>query len=95
MTFNEDIIIEPIITEKTNLIRENGKFSFRVDARANKIQVVRAIEKLFEVKPIACNIMNVKPKPRRQRYKSGRTSSWKKAIVTLKKGDTIPIFEGV
>ena len=91
----DDIIIEPLLTEKTNLQRERNKYAFHVDARANKLQVMRALEELFEVHPVSCNIMNVKGKPKRVRYKAGRTALWKKAIVTLPEGETIPVFEGV
>ncbi|MEW5816801.1 MAG: 50S ribosomal protein L23 [Spirochaetota bacterium] len=98
---SEQIIIEPVLTEKTNSLREKEKrqYVFRVDTRANKIQIMQAVKELFSVNPVACNIMNVKPKPRTSRsksgYKRGRTSSWKKAIVTLKTGEKIDIFEGV
>jgi large subunit ribosomal protein L23 len=86
-----EVIIEPIVTEKSNLAREKGKYSFRVDARANKIQVMR---KLFGVHPVACNILKVKGKPKRVRAQPGYTAGWKKAIVTLRPGEVIQIFEG-
>jgi len=95
MQFSEDIIIEPVVTEKSNTMRESNKYTFKVDARANKKQIKKAIEDVFEVKPVKCNIINRKGKPKRVRYKIGYTSSWKKAIITLKQGDTIRIFEGV
>ena len=94
MKYSEDIIIEPIVTEKSNTLKETNKYTFRVDARANKLQVIRAIESVFEVKPINCRIINVKGKPKRVRYKKGYTSQWKKAIVTLASGQTIQSFEG-
>ena len=90
-----DIIIEPVLTEKTNDLREMNQYVFRVDPRANKIQISRAIQDLFSVTPVACNVVNVKGKPRRVKYREGKTSSWKKAIVTLKDGDSIAMFEGV
>jgi large subunit ribosomal protein L23 len=89
-----ELIIEPIVTEKSNLAREKGKYSFRVDARANKIQVMQAVRVLFGVHPVACNIVNVKRKPKRVRYQPGYTASWKKAIVTLRPGEVIQVFEG-
>ncbi|AFG36657.1 50S ribosomal protein L23 [Spirochaeta africana] len=92
---SKEVIIEPILTEKTNDLREKNQFVFRVDARANKIEVIQAVQSIFNVTPIGCNIINVKGKPRRVRYQVGRTPSWKKAIVTLKSGDSIPLFEGV
>lgn len=88
------VIIEPIVTEKSNLAREKGKYSFRVDARANKIQVMQAVRALFGVHPVACRIINVKRKPKRVRYQPGYTASWKKAIVTLRPGEAIQVFEG-
>ena len=91
----EDIIIEPILTEKSNTLRERKKFAFKVDQRANKIQIKQAVERLFNVHPIGCNIVIVKSKPKKVRYKLGRTASWKKAIVTLPAEETISIFEGV
>lgn len=90
----DQVIIEPIVTEKSNLSREKGKYSFRVDARANKIQVMQAVRSQFGVHPVACNIMKVKGKPKRVRYQPGYTAGWKKAIVTLRSGEVIQIFEG-
>ncbi len=94
------VILEPVVTEKTNALREgaNRKYVFCVDVKANKIMVMQAVKELFSVKPVACNIINVKRKTRtvrsRSGYKSGHTSEWKKAIVTLSAGDSIDIFEG-
>jgi large subunit ribosomal protein L23 len=90
----ESILIEPVLSEKTNVLREEGQYVFRVDPRATKTQVKEAVTRLFEVHPIKCTIMNVKGKPKRLRYRSGYTSSWKKAIVRLAKGETIKAFEG-
>lgn len=90
----DQIIIAPIITEKSSAQREIGKFSFIVDKRANKIQIEDAVKTLFSVTPVACNVVNVKGKPKRLRQAAGMTSSWKKAVITLKEGDTISIFEG-
>ncbi len=90
----DQIIIEPILTEKSNGQREEGVYTFRVDARANKILVKEAVKGLFNVHPVDCRIVNVKSKPKRQRYKIGRTATWKKAIVTLAEGEKISVFEG-
>jgi len=96
----EKIIIAPVLTEKTNAMREAKvkKYTFRVDSRANKLEVMQAVKELFAVKPLSCNIVTVKPKPRSSRSRaalhSGRTSSWKKAIITLKGTDKIDVFEG-
>ncbi len=91
----DQIIIEPLLTEKTNLLREQNQYAFRVDFRANKLQINAAIRELFGVSPVACNVVNVKGKPKRVRAKIGYTSRWKKAVVTLAPGDKIGIFEGV
>ncbi len=90
----DQIIIEPLLTEKTTRMREAHTYAFRVDARSNKLEVKRALETMFGVHPLDCRIMNVKGKPKRVRYRKGYTSRWKKAIVTLPPGETIGIFEG-
>jgi len=91
----EKIIIAPVITEKTNRFKEVKKYAFRVDPRANKIMVMKALRELYNVHCLSCKIINVKAKPKRQRYRQeGCTSTWKKAIVTLPFNETIPIFEG-
>ena len=90
----DEIVISPLLTEKSNRLREIHKYAFRVDRRANKIQIQAAIEEMFAVHPISCRIVNVKRKPKRVRYRKGYTSTWKKAIVTLPPNETIGIFEG-
>ena len=97
----DSIIIEPVLTEKTNSLRENdkNKYVFKVDQRSNKMQIMKAVHELFSVNPLNCRIINVKQKPRMARTRSGfrrgHTATWKKAIVTLPKGEKIDIFEGV
>lgn len=90
----DQVIIAPVVTEKTNILRERGTYVFRVDARANKPQVMMAVRQLFNVHPVGCNVLIVKGKPKRQRYKLGITAKWKKAIVTLRPGEKIAQFEG-
>jgi len=90
----ESILIEPVLSEKSNQMRESGKFVFKVDPRADKEIIMEAVRRLFKVNPINCRVINVTSKPKRQRGHLGRTAEWKKAIVTLKKGETIRIFEG-
>lgn len=90
----DQIIIEPLLTEKTTRMRDEQTYAFRVDPRANKLQIKQAVETLFDVHPTDCRILNVKGKPKRVRYRQGYTSSWKKAIVTLPPGESIGIFEG-
>lgn len=96
MLRDDQIIIRPHVTEKANRLREKeNKYVFIIHKNANKIMVKDAVRRLFNVEPLAVNIVNIRGKKRRVRYKYGYTSSYKKAIVTLKKGDKISIFEGV
>ena len=90
-----DIIIHPIVTEKSTGLQAMGKYCFKVDKRANKKEIMRAVREIFGVQPVSCNIINARGKAKRVRYKLGFTSSWKKAIVTLKKGEKIELLEGV
>ena len=97
----DQIIIEPVLTEKSNVMREaeQRKYTFKVDARANKTQVKQAVEELFQVTPLACNVAWVKSKPKASRtrsgYRFGKTTAWKRAVVTLKAGQRIESIEGV
>ena len=85
----------PYITEKTNLIKESeNKFCFRVDKNTNKVEVKKAIEKIFSVKVEKVGILNIQGKKKRLGKNEGKKPSWKKAIITIKKGDKIGIFEG-
>ena len=92
---NEQILIEPVLSEKANLLREEGKYVFKVDLRANKTQIKEAVRRIYKVHPVSCTVMVVGGKPKRQRSRAGFTSSWKKAIVRLSKDEKISIFEGV
>ena len=91
-----DIIISPIRTEKTESILESGlnKYYFRVAINANKIEIKKATEELFKVKVIKCDTMKVKGKRKNWGRSSGKRADWKKAVLTLKKGDKITLFEG-
>jgi large subunit ribosomal protein L23 len=90
----QDIIVQPIISEKMEYLGDaQRKYAFRVDPRANKIEIKGAIEAIYKVTVTDVNVMNRRGKKRRVRYTEGRRSSWKKAIVTLKEGDTIEYFE--
>jgi large subunit ribosomal protein L23 len=97
----DQIIIEPVLTEKSNVMREaeQRKYTFKVDARANKTQIKQAVEELFQVSPLACNVAWVKSKPKASRtrsgYRFGKTTAWKRAVVTLKSGERIESIEGV
>lgn len=90
-----EILLNPIITEKSTELQEKGKYCFKVNRRANKKEIMQAVKDIFDVEPVACNIMNIRGKKKRERYKLGYTSAWKKAVVTLKEGEKIELFEGV
>ncbi|MBO7484457.1 MAG: 50S ribosomal protein L23 [Spirochaetaceae bacterium] len=91
----EDILIEPVLSEKATLLREEGKYVFKVHPDASKIEIKEAVRRLFNVKVVDCTTVNVNGKMKRVRYRAGRTSSWKKAIVKLAPGESIKVFEGV
>jgi len=99
MTFiPQDIIISPVITERATDNLAMGKYTFKVDKKANKIEIKKAVEALFAgVKVQKVNTMNVRGQFRRQgRNRGGYTASWKKAIVTLAEGSkTIEFFDGM
>jgi large subunit ribosomal protein L23 len=87
------IIIRPILTEKALKLREYNQYVFEVKKDANKIDIKRAVEELFKVKVEKVRTINVRGKPKRMGLFEGRTSSWKKAIVTLKEGERIEGLE--
>lgn len=89
------VIIRPVVSEKSFVLAEAGKYTFRVHDRAHKTQIRQAIEELFEVKVVAVRTASVKSKPKRRGNTAGRTRQWKKAIVQVRAGDTIPIFQGL
>lgn len=86
-----EIIKAPVITEKSQLAKENGQYTFKVDPKANKIEIKNAIEKIFKVNVASIKTINIKPKKRRVGRYTGYTNKWKKAIVTLKDGQTIDL----
>lgn len=79
----EEIILAPVVTEKSNDELQAGKYTFRVNKKATKIEIKNAVEKLFEVKVLRVNTMTVKGKEKRVGRYTGKTSDWKKAIVTI------------
>ena len=90
-----DVLRAPKMSEKTlSLKEEANQFAFEVDQRANKIQIKESIEKSFKVSVLKVRTMNVRGKKKRLGRYQGLKSNWKKAIVTLKEGDTIEYFEG-
>jgi large subunit ribosomal protein L23 len=88
---SREIIKRPIITEKSMEGAAFNKYSFRVDIRSNKIEIRKAIEKIFNVKVTKVNTLTMRGKERRRGKFVGKTPDWKKAVVTLKEGDKIEI----
>ncbi|MDQ3867206.1 MAG: 50S ribosomal protein L23 [Actinomycetota bacterium] len=89
-----DVLIAPVVSEKSYSLIEDNKYSFRVHDKAHKTQVRQAVEELFDVKVEGVNIVKVQPKPKRRGMSRGRKPGWKKAVVQLRAGDRIEIFEG-
>ena len=89
------VIIRPVVSEKSYVLATAGKYTFRVHKDANKTQIRQAIEQLFNVGVLEVRTSKVRSKPKRRGYTSGRTREWKKAVVQVRQGDTIPIFQGL
>jgi large subunit ribosomal protein L23 len=89
------VVIRPVVSEKSFVLAELGKYTFRVHDRAHKTQIRQAVEELFDVRVVEVHTSSVKSKPKRRGYTAGRTRQWKKAIVQVAEGDTIPIFQGL
>ncbi|MCK4745011.1 50S ribosomal protein L23 [Candidatus Parcubacteria bacterium] len=89
------VLVNPLITEKITDMGVFDKYGFVVAKKANKIEVKKAIQEVYGVKPIAVNMINMKGKKVRSGRVSGKKKDWRKAIVTLKKGEKIEVYEGV
>jgi large subunit ribosomal protein L23 len=89
-----EVILEPVVSEKIYALMADGKYTFRVHDRAHKTQIRRAVEEIFDVSVVEVRTSKVRSKPKRRGLHSGRTRSWKKAIVKLGPGDRIELFEG-
>jgi large subunit ribosomal protein L23 len=89
-----NVIIRPVVSEKSYALIAEGKYTFRVDERANKTQIAKAVEEVFEVSVAAVRTAKVRPKPKRRGLHSGSTRGWKKAVVQLAPGERIELFEG-
>jgi large subunit ribosomal protein L23 len=89
------VIIRPVLSEKTFALAEAGKYTFRVNDKAHKTQIRQAVEQLFEVNVLEVRTAHVHAKPKRRGQTAGRTRHWKKAIVQVREGQTIPIFGGL
>lgn len=95
MASSADIVIKPIVTEKSTALASNNTYCFKVEKHATRTQVKLAIEKLFAVKVERVNTVNYRGKIKRLGVHEGRRPDWKKAFVTLREGDKIPMFEGL
>jgi large subunit ribosomal protein L23 len=91
---SREVIIAPVVSEKSYSLIEDNKYSFRVHPKAHKTQIRQAVEELFEVKVEGVNVVQVRSKPKRRGMHRGKKPGWKKAIVQLREGDRIEIFEG-
>jgi large subunit ribosomal protein L23 len=88
------VIIRPIVSEKSYALLSANKYTFRVHDNAHKTQIRQAVEEVFGVRVLEVRTMSVKSKPKRRGYSSGRSRSWKKAVVELHPDDHIELFEG-
>jgi large subunit ribosomal protein L23 len=86
------VILRPIISERSYDLINDNRYTFEVAKQANKVEIGQAVEAIFGVTVLKVNTLNVSGKPKRVRYAKGYTRSWKKAIVTLAEGDTIEAF---
>ena len=89
------VLLAPVVSEKSYALAESSKFTFKVHPDAHKTQIRQAIEQLFDVKVVEIRTASVKSKPKRRGHTSGRSRQWKKAIVQVQAGQTIPIFQGL
>ncbi|MEA3441903.1 MAG: 50S ribosomal protein L23 [Chloroflexota bacterium] len=90
-----EVLRRPLVTEKATLLQESNKYAFQVASTVNKLQIKEAVEQAFKVKVAEVNVMTMPGKTRRMGKREVTSSSWKKAIVTLKPGYKITLFEGV
>ena len=89
------VVIRPVVSEKSYVLASTGKYTFRVHPGAHKTQIRKAVEELFDVKVLDVRTMSVKRKPKRRGLTAGHTRAWKKAIVQVGPGQEIPIFQGL
>jgi large subunit ribosomal protein L23 len=89
-----EVLLAPVVSEKSYSLITDGKYTFKVHQDAHKTQIRQAVEQLFDVKVERVNIVKVQSKPKRRGLYRGRRPGWKKAVVQLREGETIDIFEG-
>jgi len=91
---SRSVLLKPVVSEKSYALMAANKYTFRVHPEANKTQVRQAVEEIFGVRVADVRTVNVRSKPKRRGWTSGRTREWKKAIVELHPDDSIELFEG-
>ena len=89
------VLLAPVVSEKSYSLTEDGKYTFHVHPDAHKTQVRQAVEEIFKVTVVDVRMIKVPSKPKRRGISRGRTRQWKKAIVQVRPGDSIPIFQGL
>ena len=92
---HSQVLIRPVVSEKSYVLSAAGKYTLRVHPDAHKTEIRQAVEALFDVHVVSVRTVSVKSKPKRRGNTKGRTRSWKKAIIQLRAGETIPIFQGL
>jgi large subunit ribosomal protein L23 len=90
-----EVIIRPVVSEKSYVLSAADRYTFRVHADAHKTHIRQAVEEIFDVHVVEVRTMSVKSKPKRRGVTKGRTRRWKKAIVQVRAGESIPIFQGL
>jgi large subunit ribosomal protein L23 len=88
------VLVRPVVSEKSYALMADGKYTFRVHDRAHKTQIAQAVEEIFDVHVREVRTSSVKSKPKRRGLHSGRSRAWKKAVVQLEPGERIELFEG-
>ena len=92
---HSQVIIRPVVSEKSYVLSALHRYTFRVHHEAHKTQIRQAVEALFDVHVVEVRTSTVKSKPKRRGATTGRTRSWKKAVVQVREGESIPIFQGL
>jgi large subunit ribosomal protein L23 len=92
---HSQVIIRPVVSEKSYVLSAANRYTFRVHPSAHKTQIRQAVEALFGVHVVDVKTVSVKSKPKRRGAIAGRTRAWKKAIVRVRPGESIPIFQGL
>ena len=92
---HSQVIIRPVVSEKSYVLSAADRYTFRVHPDAHKTEIRQAVESLFDVHVVDVRTLSVKSKPKRRGQTSGRTRQWKKAIVQVRAGESIPVFQGL